>query len=993
MKIYKIRKIIFVLITEVIVFSAGTTSWAQYSRIYEKFLDQARTAIRQKDYREALLYLKTAQQADPSRESELLPYLTLVQQGLAGDTDQESSLTSSPRSRKSSHITSAQGVSRTRTVPSPRVAPVPELVPVSAASVTHRMDAVSTSPGQTGSVTRETPSADSSVKKYDQYATGISAAPAEIVADGVAPEKAPLPMKKGAEEQGRKTHVLDLDEQTWQKQPNTEIEIYLDQALRIRGQEIQRFLAVTPDVIFVTRVNNREILITPQAYGRTFLHIWEGDRRWTFFIKVIFAAEVEKRYRAATMLPSNTLDPWHFIYDLNWDSFSYGPSVSDLERQSLSVRNYFSLAGPTPYGRFDTYANTSKTDGRLMDLRSYSAGLTEARWMSWKDIELRLFDATHPISPLTFPATNFRGVLLDGRTDDERFEMAYLYGRDRGGFGLLSSDVEERESYFEAARVTYHPSATQGLSLNFARSWGDQRPESASPRTVSVQYDQEGEAWATSSEIGVDDDQSAQVAWVRHATEDGMVFVKARNMPADYTNVTGPMGTQGEVGLEVSLQRNWASRDSWRAYLDVYRDRESKNPDSPDALNVDFSGSLFHEITPSDFLTNQVFHTWTPGLLSDRVDSRISGTYGHRFDMFRISNALVSWTGLYQRSRSGSSPSSDYDRISLLSNLSVPLYEHLHSSIGYEISCVNDVMMDDQAWPSVLTADLIYSRALSQSWRTSVSLYYRDEENTEDSKSFLGGQDSLTLSTNVTFVSSRSFEVYLDGRFRDVWAENSRSDSFMESDVRLGVHMDWDTGFRWNPTAVIEGYVFKDVNKNEHKDDDEPGISGIRVRAGEKTAVTDDTGWYMISIRASRATVALDENTFPEGFVFHGASSRSLTLEQHAHYQADFSLSTDTGIYGVMFFDENGNGLPDNGDIFVPRVKIALDNRQTILTDSKGAYFFYGLTPGRHTVSIDMGTVPEIYLPTIPLQNTLDISEGVTYILHIPVKRIQPRNE
>ena len=109
---------------------------------------------------------------------------------------------------------------------------------------------------------------------------------------------------------------------------------------------------------------------------------------------------------------------------------------------------------------------------------------------------------------------------------------------------------------------------------------------------------------------------------------------------------------------------------------------------------------------------------------------------------------------------------------------------------------------------------------------------------------------------------------------------------------------------------------------------------------------------------------------------------------EHAHYyQGDFALTIDSGIYGVVFYDENGNGRPDNGDIFINNVRISLSNGQSTLTDLRGTYFFYNTPAGKYDLLIDINSLSIEYLPKVPLENEIDLAEGSTYIFHVPVSK------
>ncbi len=89
-------------------------------------------------------------------------------------------------------------------------------------------------------------------------------------------------------------NVFELDAGNWTLQPNTELELPMDQEIVFKGEGIKRFLVITPDVVETTRVGSRGLSIVPVRFGRTFIHIWDAEKRWTFHIRTLFATQVKE---------------------------------------------------------------------------------------------------------------------------------------------------------------------------------------------------------------------------------------------------------------------------------------------------------------------------------------------------------------------------------------------------------------------------------------------------------------------------------------------------------------------------------------------------------------------------------------------------------------------------------------------------------------------------------------------------------------------------
>ena len=50
-------------------------------------------------------------------------------------------------------------------------------------------------------------------------------------------------------------------------------------------------------------------------------------------------------------------------------------------------------------------------------------------------------------------------------------------------------------------------------------------------------------------------------------------------------------------------------------------------------------------------------------------------------------------------------------------------------------------------------------------------------------------------------------------------------------------------------------------------------------------------------------------------------------------------------------------------------------------------YYIEGLKPGKHTVRIDVNSLPIEYLPLVKVSNSVEVTEGTTYVYHIPLKK------
>lgn len=930
--------------------------YTQYPGIYQHYLDRAKEAIRKEDYRSALLFLETAQSVQPE-SPEVLQYLNVVTHALQQRIQ--------PLEPAAVKTTETQVVYR----------PSPEL------NIPARLSEPISTPS------REFPRNEArtaSIPMVQPQLPSQTVSPAAaVVSDS---PTAPLTPSNSAALPERERIIFELNDEAWKAQPDMEIELGLDQELLMHGRNIARYLVVASDVVHVVRQANREILIVPKMYGQTFVHVWDEQQRWTFYIKTVFPTQREDDLARTMIVRQRSVDPFRFGYRTNWNAYYSGPSVSGLDRQSYNWRHFLDMRGPSPYGDLDTYAVFYETNRDVIDLTDYSMGLTGAKWRDIKDVHIRIFDASRYLSALTMPGRDFRGALISGKTVDDKFSFTALRGQDRATFGLLSSrTADSLDSYIEAGKVSYQPNEQQTLSLNYAHAWGEDKQPTAKDRVYSAEFDQRLDDWNLYSEAAYDQDESAQIVWSRHYFDNGTFSIKGRNIPRDYATVVGSTGNQGEIGTEFSLAHKMGD-SNLNHYLDLYRDRDNKNPNDEDAINIDFNSIISNQLSERDLVSGSFYVIHTPGTLADRTDFRIAGTFGHRMDIFLFSDAILSLTASHQRSRSDPSPSVDYDRSGLMANLHVPINRFFNYNTSYEMYHVHDIVTAEDYYPRAFNTGLFYHQALSDKWRVNAQAYYRDEQKTEAEKSFMAGQDSLSLGSGIDFSPYGGMNFYLDGRVREIWAQNSRTESYVEADVRLGMRSEWDLGFTWNPQGIIQGYVFRDLNNNAIKDPQEPGIPGVGVRIGEsEQATTDATGWYYKKIKAKSVQVSLDINTIPKGYIFMDSADKVFDIEHNGFYDGSFALTTQSGIYGVVYHDKNNNSRPDNGDEFLYKVRLTLDNDMRAQTDPKGTYFFYNISEGGHVLSLDLSSLPGQYLPKVPLTNTIVVADGAMYIFHIPV--------
>ncbi len=965
-------------------------AFAQYSSIYRNYRELGFEALEQGHYQKALLFFQTAQSVEPADE-ELVQYINLVKrlienriEGAPAVKDQTVQLANDETEAPKPRALTKAATARTS-----------QPLKVQPQTVSHKIE-VLVSEDQNADMTKGT--TDDLDVPFDKGAT----APQNRIVQ--APERAPLISSRtrsqplpsadvklldpAMADDDYPVELLELSDSLWAEQPNTLIELPLDTKLLIRSDNrINRVLVTTPEMIDMVQTNRSEIAISPLMRSQTFLHIWEDSgRRWTFTLKTTLPLKVIEEGKRYEPKRQGSVENFKMTYDTNWYSTYSGPSKDKLDRDSLNFVNTFGLYGPTPYGNLDGIVTLYKTDLTPTETTYYTVGVSQGKVGVLDDFHLRLFDSARPFSNLTFPGRQIRGILFEDKVYYDELTYTYLRGQSRSTYGTPSPNVSnQNESYVEGLRVKYKPSDDFGLALNYARAWGTDTSPFAKDRAVSIETENKlTENFAVYSEFAYDEDEMAQRARLNYTEDSSNLEARLRNIPSAYANVSGAPSGQGEVGSDFTYRRNFEKFDL-SSYIDFYRDHQNENPENPDAVNIDFNSNIYVPLTDRSSWRTDLYYFHSPGLLSDDTDTRVSSTYSKIFSLWSR-NLSTYITETTQFRRSDSNLDSEYDRNSMTVGAQYSLTNDLSVSASYEQYWIKDRgTTPNTIYPEVFYTALNYRKMLSDQWRWNAGLSYRNEERSENEKSFLAGEDSLTSNLGLTFSPNPDVNIYVDGRLRDVWAENSRNTAYTEADVNFGMRSAWDLGLAWNPSALVEGHVFKDINSNGRRDEGEPGIPGVSVLIGETSSVTDPEGWYYAEIKARSVVIGLDVETVPDGYVFQNQLQQEFEITHKDVIRYDIALATRSGIYGIVFVDSNGNKSPDADEEKIGNVKVILDGELSTVSDMRGSYFFNNIEQGQHTITIDINSVPMQYLPSIALEHTITIVEGTTYMFHVPV--------
>ncbi len=174
----------------------------------------------------------------------------------------------------------------------------------------------------------------------------------------------------------------------------------------------------------------------------------------------------------------------------------------------------------------------------------------------------------------------------------------------------------------------------------------------------------------------------------------------------------------------------------------------------------------------------------------------------------------------------------------------------------------------------------------------------------------------------------------------------------------------WVFGVRLEHALVVPmlrtpgstGYVYEDLNGNQRRDDDEPGVAGAIVRRGGESAIADANGKYRIGGDA-RQPITIDEASLPDGWSPIGA----------AHGDLGVALSTSAEVELVV--------APRSG---ITPVQVDLSKTRVIARDSAGREWvalmtgpttatFQSLPLGTYKLDFDLTDLTEPLVPRAPI--------------------------
>jgi hypothetical protein len=160
----------------------------------------------------------------------------------------------------------------------------------------------------------------------------------------------------------------------------------------------------------------------------------------------------------------------------------------------------------------------------------------------------------------------------------------------------------------------------------------------------------------------------------------------------------------------------------------------------------------------------------------------------------------------------------------------------------------------------------------------------------------------------------------------------------------------------------FSGRVYQDVDSDGRFDPnvDRPQ-AGVKVRVdGNRYVETGEGGRFRIDeVKAGGHNVYLDLLSVRADLTLLDGPQQAATLAPGRDAVVDFRLVRTGRVAGVVWFDQNENGVMDEDEQPLADVRVVMGGGRDTLTDANGAFVVGDLPPGAYALLLDEKTLPE----------------------------------
>ena len=783
---------------------------------------------------------------------------------------------------------------------------------------------------------------------------------------------------------------LSLDVDLKAVQIQTRLELQIGRDLLITGRSIARFLVINPEILDIKRKGSHEVLVVAKKVGTTYFHLWDDDGRWTFTAHVSPFRPDRPTLAQLYRKQQEEAESFKLHYSNSWYSVNSGRRIDDTKRDSLSFYQNLGFDGQIPYGDLDGRVQFNKLKEET-ELTYYTLGLEDGIVGPFKGFDVRVFDYSVDFGNLVLGSESLRGAKLHSEAFQDKVNYTLFWGRENQGmFSPLSPGLAASEdSFVEGGKIGVNLTDDIYQTFSYVKGYGDARD--ADLRKDAYDYTSEIKFGNTKlrSDVAHDGKTLSYLLNSTYTIPKLQLTSEFRNIEEEFMGIMGRPYASGELGALFSYRYNPSTNAEFSGRLNTYRDRLFPNPEHDDRFNVDFDSSFRYVFNPATSVKLDYYNNHDTGTISPHKYESMGASLYKRINFIKKLSTYLSFR--HQRSDSVNSSTSDYTNEKLSFGLRFSLTKRINYFLMKEFNWLEEYT-GDTVRPHVFETGIDYSTQVYETpFYITSRLFFRDEENTESSRSFLSGEDSFETQGELRYQPSDDFNAFLNLRVNNIWAENPDTTKRLEAEVRLGTRWTFDTGLRWNPIGSIAGIVFKDLNSDGVYQIKEPSIKGVKIMLGEeKHDITDSEGMYLFEdVRAKKVFLSIDTSSLPSGFVLTSSAFREVEIEHGKIVSIDFGIISRSEIYGIIFNDINGNGKFDSKDKGIGDVVLSIEDGTKVSTNDKGQYYFRGISPGDHKITVDINSIPVNFIPQTSLFKDVKLFEGMTYVHSIPLKEVK----
>lgn len=816
--------------------------------------------------------------------------------------------------------------------------------------------------------------------KSEAVEQGFGTALAEQVPTPLYRSPAPSTLRRSlAEIQSSPTLILDLNQRLIIESPSP----------------IVKFVATDEGIVAMETVDQDTLGIMGIKIGRTFVHIWNGQGRVTFELQVLaprFEPSTEDIRQLDELEKSRS---FKIGYTNDRRAFYMGDKYPEIRRSSLDFNQLVTLNGDSPYGAVTGHMLMQKQAQKTI-ISDVQLGLVDGQVGNFKNFNLYGGDTVVTPGFLVFPSAKVRGAVLEQQIKDKGLRWGTFYGREINSsfLGTLSPGIvtkRSQDSFLSGQAIDYQVNEITRLQAGYFQGYGRYRRDELNRKGYGLKGEvQLGPHVKYLPETDFDSEHFAN----RHAfltTYDNLQLrSEYRNISKKFFSLVGTPPYQGELGYRFDLVANPSDKWIYTGSEDIFRDRLIPNLDDPDRYNRHSDHSL--TLMPTE-LTNIILNyqnyddTGRVGptrsrTLSAQVNQQLF-FYDHRYTIFaRFQN---------RRSEVLTNSINNYRDNQIVVGGQTELWNTgIYFSVNQEWNHLEEVEARRITFPKATNYYLDYSHQIYDTpFYLESRLRYRDEERTESPNSFMSGEDALEVSGGIYYREFEDLEIYVTGRFENFNPENTASaQPRVEGEVLTGMRYVFDTGWRWTGSGNFNGYVFKDTNGDGVRQPEEAGIPNIIIRTGDgKESTTNDEGFFEFKkVSGKKVTLNMDVSNLPYGYSPTTTISQQLPIVNKQTQTINFGATPRSEITGIIFNDLNGDGKYQSTDVGIGKVKVALENGKVSRSNVSGVYDFPNVVAGEHTITLDILSLPEGYLPLDVPKRTVTVFEGIRFEQNFPLR-------